>query len=61
MIRRGNSTVYKKLVRAQRADVQLHARDVVYVPTDKLNAIFSNGSSILAAASSASIYAVAVH
>jgi polysaccharide export outer membrane protein len=52
---------YKKLVRGQRADLQLHARDVVYVPTDKLKAIFSNGSSILAAASSASIYALAVH
>ena len=52
---------YKKLVRGQTSDVQLQARDVVYVPTDKLKSIFSNGSSILAAASSASIYAVAVH
>jgi polysaccharide biosynthesis/export protein len=52
---------YKKLVRGQTGDVQLHARDIVYVPTDKIKAIFSNGSSILAAASSASIYAVAVH
>ena len=52
---------YKKLVRGKSADVQLHARDVVYVPTDKLKAIFSNGSSILASASSASIYAIAIH
>lgn len=52
---------YKKLVRGQTSDVQLQARDVLYVPTDNLKSIFSNGSSILAAASSASIYAVAVH
>jgi polysaccharide export outer membrane protein len=52
---------FKKLVRGQSADVQLQARDVVYVPTDKLKAIFSNGSSILASASSASIYAIATH
>lgn len=52
---------YKKIVRGKSADVQLQARDVVYVPTDKLKAIFSNGSSILASASSASIYAIATH
>jgi polysaccharide export outer membrane protein len=52
---------YKKIVRGKSADLQLQARDVVYVPTDKLKAIFSNGSSILASASSASIYAIATH
>jgi polysaccharide export outer membrane protein len=52
---------YKKLIRGQTAEVQLHAQDVVYVPTSELKAIFSNGSSIAAAAASASIYAVAVH
>ena len=35
--------------------------DVVYVPTSKVKAIFSNGSAIMASAASASIYAVAIH
>jgi len=52
---------YKKIVRGKSADVQLQARDVVYVPTDKVKAILSSGSSILASASSASIYAIATH
>lgn len=52
---------YKKLVRAQSAEVQLHAMDVVYVPTSKVKAILTNSSAILASASSASIYAVAAH
>jgi polysaccharide export outer membrane protein len=52
---------YKKLVRAQSAEVQLQATDVVYVPTSKMKAILTNGSSIMASASSASIYAVAAH
>jgi hypothetical protein len=41
--------------------VQLQALDVVYVPTSELKAMLSNGSSIAAAAASASIYAVAAH
>jgi polysaccharide biosynthesis/export protein len=52
---------YKKLIRGQSAEVQLQAKDVLYVPTSELKAIFSNGSSIMASAASASIYAVAVH
>lgn len=52
---------YKKLIRGQSAEVQLQAKDVLYVPTSQVKAIFSNGSSILASAASASIYAVAVH
>ena len=52
---------YNKLVRGQTAEVQLHALDVVYVPTSELKAMFSNGSSVAAAVASASIYAVALH
>jgi polysaccharide export outer membrane protein len=52
---------YNKLVRGQTAEVQLHALDVVYVPTSELKAMFSNGSSVAAAVASASIYALAVH
>ena len=52
---------YKKLIRGQSAEVQLQARDVLYVPTSELKAIFSSGSSIMASAASASIYAVAIH
>jgi polysaccharide biosynthesis/export protein len=52
---------YKKLIRGQSAEVQLQAKDVVYVPTSQLKSIFTNGSSIMASAASASIYAVAIH
>ena len=52
---------YKKIVRGKSADVQLQAKDVLYVPTDKVKAILSNGSTILASAASSSIYAVAVN
>jgi polysaccharide export outer membrane protein len=52
---------YGKLVRGQTDEVQLQALDVVYVPTSELKAMLSNGSSIAAAAASASIYAVAAH
>lgn len=52
---------YKKLIRGQSPEVQLQAQDVVYVPTSPIKAAFSNGSSIAAAATSASIYAVALH
>jgi polysaccharide biosynthesis/export protein len=50
---------YKKQIRGQSAEVQLRARDVLYVPTSKVKAIFSSGSSILSAAASATIYAAA--
>jgi polysaccharide biosynthesis/export protein len=52
---------YKKLIRGQTAEVQLQAKDVLYVPTSELKSIFSNGSAIMASAASASIYAVALH
>jgi polysaccharide biosynthesis/export protein len=52
---------YQKIIRGRNADMQLHPTDVVYVPTSKIKAIFTNSSAVLAAASSASIYAVAAH
>jgi len=52
---------YKKMIRGQTAEVQLQAKDVLYVPTSELKSIFSNGSAIMASAASASIYAVALH
>jgi polysaccharide biosynthesis/export protein len=49
---------YSKLTHAQSSEVQLHAQDVLYVPMNKVKAILTNGSSILAGTASASIYAV---
>lgn len=49
---------YKKLTRGQSAEVQLHSRDVLYVPMSKIKSAFINGSSILAGAASASIFAL---
>jgi polysaccharide export outer membrane protein len=51
----------QKLTRGQSADVQLHSSDVLYVPMDRIKATLTNGASILAAATSASIYAFGVH
>jgi polysaccharide export outer membrane protein len=49
---------YAKLTHAQIPEVQLRAQDVLYVPMNKVKAVLTNGSSILAGAASASIYAV---
>ena len=49
---------YSKLTHAQSSEVQLHPQDVLYVPMNKVKAILTNGSSILAGTASASIYAV---
>jgi protein involved in polysaccharide export with SLBB domain len=51
----------KKISRGKRADVQLHATDVLYAPTSTMKAILTNGQGILASAASASIYAAAVY
>jgi polysaccharide export outer membrane protein len=51
---------YKKLTRGQTAEVQLRSKDVLYVPMSKIKASLTNGASILAAATSASIYAFGV-
>jgi len=52
---------YGKMPRGQSPDVQLHATDVLYVPTSKMKAILTSSQSVMSAAASASIYAVAVH
>ena len=50
-----------KISRGKTTDVQLRATDVLYVPTSKIKSTFINGASIMAAAASASIYAVAIY
>ena len=49
---------YAKLTHAQIPEVQLQAQDVLYVPMNKVKAVLTNGSSILAGAASASIFAI---
>ncbi len=48
---------YKKITTGKRADVQLHATDVLFVPTSKMKSILTNSQGVLSAAASASIYA----
>jgi polysaccharide export outer membrane protein len=51
---------YKKISEGKQADVQLHATDVLYVPTSGVKSAVFNWQSLLAATASASIYAAAV-
>jgi polysaccharide export outer membrane protein len=53
--------LFKKITQGKRADVQLHATDVLFIPTSTMKAILTNSQSVLTAAASASIYAVATH
>jgi polysaccharide export outer membrane protein len=48
---------YKKMSQGKRADVQLHATDVLFVPISAMKAILINSQSILSSATSATIYA----
>jgi polysaccharide export outer membrane protein len=50
-----------KMQHGKDADMQLHATDVLYVPTSKIKAVLINSQGILAAATSASIYATAAY
>jgi polysaccharide export outer membrane protein len=50
-----------KMQRGKDADLVLQAADVLYVPVDKIKATLLNATGILAAATSASIYATAVY
>jgi len=50
-----------KMQRGKDADMQLHATDVLYVPMSKIKSALVNSQGILAAATSASIYAVGVY
>lgn len=52
---------YNKISRGKFADVQLHAADVLYMPTSKAKSAFMNYQAILAGAASASIYAGVVY
>jgi polysaccharide export outer membrane protein len=52
---------YKKMTEGKVADLQLHTNDVVYVPTSRLKSTLINAQGILAAATSASIYAGVVY
>jgi polysaccharide export outer membrane protein len=48
---------YDKISKGKIADVQLHATDVLYVPTNKVKSFVMNTQSILATVASSSIYA----
>lgn len=50
-----------KMQRGKNADMQMQATDVLYVPTSKIKSALINSVGILAAATSASIYATAVY
>jgi polysaccharide export outer membrane protein len=50
-----------KISHGKAADVQLHATDVLYVPTSKIKSTFINGASIMAATASATIYAAVIY
>lgn len=52
---------FNKMQHGQSTDVQLHATDVLYVPTSKIKSAFINGASILAATASSTIYAAAIY
>jgi polysaccharide biosynthesis/export protein len=50
-----------KMQRGKTADLRLRATDILYVPNSKLKTAFTSTQGILAAATSASIYATAVY
>jgi polysaccharide export outer membrane protein len=51
----------RKMQQGQSADVQLHATDVLFVPTSKVKSTLTYSEGILTAATSASIYAAVVY
>lgn len=50
-----------KMQRGKFADMQLHPTDIVYVPNSRVKSVLTSSQSILASATSASIYAAAVY
>jgi polysaccharide biosynthesis/export protein len=50
------SLPYKKIARGQSGDVQLHAKDIIYVPTNTIKSLYTDTQSLLNAAATASIY-----
>ena len=52
---------YKKISRGKSADVQLHATDILFVPTSTMKSIVTNSQSVLSAAATAAIYSATVY
>ena len=52
---------YKKMTHGKQDDMELRAKDVLYVPTSAMKSLFTNSQGILAAAASASIYAGVIY
>ncbi len=52
---------FKKISQGKRADVQLHATDVLFVPTSTMKSIVTNSQAVLSAAASAAIYSATVY
>lgn len=52
---------YKKMTEGKIADVQLHTNDVVFVPNSRFKSAFLSSEGLLAAVSSASIYAGVIY
>jgi polysaccharide export outer membrane protein len=52
---------YKGITQGKYSDVQLHATDVLFVPTSTVKSVLVNSQSVLASAASASIYAAVVY
>jgi polysaccharide export outer membrane protein len=52
---------YKKIVQGKAGDIQLHATDILFVPTNNTKAFFSSTQGVLSSAASASIYAGIYH
>lgn len=53
------SLPYKKMIHGKHAGVQLHATDMLFVPTSTFKAVLTNSQLILSSAASATIYTVA--
>jgi polysaccharide export outer membrane protein len=52
---------YKKITQGKTGDVQLHAKDILFVPTNNVKSVLINTSSIWSSAASSAIYAGIYH
>ena len=52
---------YKKMINGQSANLQLHATDIVYVPTSTLKLVYSNLQTVIDSAATSSIYFAELH
>lgn len=52
---------YKKMINGQSANLQLHATDIVYVPTSTLKLVYSNLQTVIDSAATSSIYYAELH